>query len=500
MPPFSPRVGGLPGGLTPGFAAPMPPSEWTFAWNGFMSASAQYGINHRQMPAPGQSSTVFHVPPQTVDEYQSFVGTSAMPGQWVAMNFKYGNRDVAALITLSTWNPSEPTTYYALGSQNFIQNAYITYDLPAAGRLKTHATFGYFYNNYGNLGQYGPGIYQSPITGGPRGVGEDVLAEIQLSPSLMLTIEEGFMGNRSGHAPSGTTPAGANNASDPLYPASFIPNLHVGIIKSGTYVWRANLHALYNFAMDDTVQRNCFLQVSPGSPPGTPGTFMCQRNTDNMVTRGVDESYIPDGHITVLGADASVSHPIWGLLGVGAAHIDAVNAYLLRGLLTYGGEGQPLTERWLGLETNGTGSVDVAGINYQASLGRIVSAPLPIDPNGPDVILNAGAIVAVSHTTNPVFDGRVRYKFGLDALYSFLPWMSAGARFDHVVPTSKDSGETFNVLLTRLVFKTDWASRESISLIYARWFYGPRTHPEFSVLQQPWLDDQLVALNVNMWW
>jgi hypothetical protein len=82
--------------------------------------------------------------------------------------------------------------------------------------------------------------------------------------------------------------------------------------------------------------------------------------------------------------------------------------------------------------------------------------------------------------------------------------MAIGGRVDHVAPNSKDSAETFNVVAGRLVFKTDWQSRESIMLLYARWFYGDHTHPEYSSLTNnlplPRLDDQLIALNVNIWW
>ena len=79
-----------------------------------------------------------------------------------------------------------------------------------------------------------------------------------------------------------------------------------------------------------------------------------------------------------------------------------------------------------------------------------------------------------------------------------------GGRLDHVAPNSHDSTENFQVAAGRLVFKTDWQSRESIMLVYAKWFYGDHTHPEYSSLTNnlplPRLDDQLIALNVNIWW
>ena len=72
---------------------------------------------------------------------------------------------------------------------------------------------------------------------------------------------------------------------------------------------------------------------------------------------------------------------------------------------------------------------------------------------------------------------------------------------DRVVPSSKDSEETFHVLAGRLQFKSDWTSRDAIQLIYARWFYGSRTRNEGTGERTPdRLDDELFALNFNMWW
>ena len=490
MPPQAPRVGALPGGLTPGFSAPMPANDWTFQWTGFMNVTAQFGINERPATADGQRTTVFHVPPQVIDEYQSFVGTSTMPGSWVQMNFRYGNRDVAANLTLSTWNPSQPTTFYQLGSQGFVNNAYITYNIPAIGKLRLRTNLGYFFYNYGNLGQYTAGMYQMPYVGGARGVGALLIAEYPLTPEVALFAEEGFMGNRNGRSPAGNAPANPNSNVDPSLPASYVQHLHVGVTRKTDYMLKLALHWMFNFAQDDRVQYDV-----NGNPLH-----------DNMVTRGIDESHVPDGRINVLGVDASLSHPIYGLLAIGGSHVNARDAWPLRGLVTFGGEGRDLTERWLGVDTGGTGQVDVVGLNWSASLGRILSGDKPFDANGPDLLLNAGAVYAVSRTPSlcgdapACFDNRQRYKFGVDGLYAFLPYMSAGVRIDRVVPNTKDASENFEVLAARLIFKTNWQSRESIMLLYAKWFYGTNTHAENSSVVVPRLDDQLVALNVNIWW
>jgi len=74
MSPYSPRTPGFRGGVTPGYGAPGPSTDWTFRWTGFFTASLQTSENHRVDRARGQSKTVLHVPPQTIDEYASLCG------------------------------------------------------------------------------------------------------------------------------------------------------------------------------------------------------------------------------------------------------------------------------------------------------------------------------------------------------------------------------------------------------------------------------------------
>jgi hypothetical protein len=481
MSPWTPAVGASAGGLLPGYAAPTPGHDWTFQIHGFLSASGQFGINHRLNPGWGQSATVVHTLPQTIEEYASFLSTNTQPGQWVAFNTSYGNRDVTANVSLTTWNPTDPTTFYQIGTQAFINDAYLSYNLAPISKLRTRAMVGYFYRNFGVLGTYGSlGMYQNAIAGSARGIGQDVSVEYPLTPTLDLLLEEGLAGNRNGHAPAGTAPAGPNSNVDPLLPSSYTAHLHAGVLSSGDTVIRAQLHFFYNWAQDDLAQ----------FPAGMP---------DNQITRAINETNIPDSHIAVFSGDVNVTHPIWGHFAFAASHISGYYAWPLRGLFSFTNEGQQLAERWLGVNNGGTGTVDVAAFEYNASLGRILSQPIPFDANGPDLVLTLGGVVATSHSDDTVYNGRIRQKYGADLLYRFVSFLSAGLRVDHVAPNSKDSQETFNVVAARLVFKTDWQSRENITLLYAKWFYGADTHNEYSSVGPPRLDDQLISLNVNMW-
>jgi hypothetical protein len=506
--PSVPRVGALPGGLTAGFGAPTPLTQWSFRWSGFLNDSFQSSIGRRMTTGPEQTSTVFHIPPVTVDEYASFLGTSTMPGQWIALNMAYGNPIVSANIAINTWNPTEPTTYYQIGSQNFVNEAYLRFDIPPLGELKARALVGYFYTNYGAIAQYGLGMYTNPLIALVRGVGENVAGEYRLTPTVRLLLEEGFMGNRNGKIPDGTIADAGNGTANPGLPAAWVAHLHVGLVRDGTPTLKVQLHLLTNWAQDDRVQCQ---NASTLAPAGIP----C---FDNPTTHEVNESSVPNAHLTVVGLDASVNTTSRGYLGFGASYTTGKSAFPLRGMATFGGEGQPLTDRWWGTQTGGTGGLYAAGVNYTVSLGRLMSAPLPFRSDGPDLLLNAGAVLAyttddtqtVSGATNPgalpsaadPFNHRLRYKLGVDALYTTLSWLAAGVRVDRVAPSSKDSEQTFYVLAPRLVFRTNWIARESITLLYARWFYGPNTHPDASSIVAPdgRLDDQLIALNVNMWW
>jgi hypothetical protein len=503
--PYSPRVGSLPGGVTPGYGAPMPPGGWTFRFTGFLSASFQASLAKRAVAAPDQHNIVFHVLPQTVDEYASFLGTSTMPGQWVALDFSYGKDVVTANVSMNTWNPTDPSTYYQIGSQYFLNNMYLQFEVPPLAGYHIHTRAGYFYGPYGGLGQYGLGMYTNAIIGLPRGVGETTLVDYTLRSGIKLTLEHGIMGNRNGHVPNGVIPSagnGGNTSVNPVFPSAWIHHLHLGAQMTGEYSVRGTLHYMTNWAQDERGQ------CTP--PPG----MVC----DNPTSRAVNEAYIKDGRIDVYGFDAFVQHGTWGALGVAGSYTRGQNASLLHGLSTFGGEGLVLSNRWWGDSTSATGKLFAAGLNYSGSLGRIVTAPAPFSSDGPDITLNLGFVLAytltdptpLSGTTDPAayqldqdtFNHRLRYKFGAEAIYSVAYWLSFALRGDRVAPTSKDAGETFYVVAPRVIFKTNWMTREQIVLIYGHWFYGPRTHPEASSLLPTdiGLDSNLVALNVNMWW
>ena len=306
MSPYAPSVGALPGGMTPGFQAPMPPNEWTFNFTGFMNISAQFGLSDRPNPAPARATCSRAA--AVVEDYQSFVSTTTAPGNWVQMNFRYGNRDVTANLTLSTWNPSAPTTYYQLGSQNSVNNAFLTYNIPPIGKLRLRATLGYFFNNYGNLGPYTAGIYQMPYVGGARGIGELLTGEYPLTPRLRCSPRTVSWATATA-ARRPAIPPRIRTTTRPAARASYVHHLHVGLTRKTENMLSSQLHWMFNFAQDDRLQFDV---------DGTP-------MNDNMVTRSIDESHIPDAPSGVRLRRLLVP-PGYGLLAIGGSRIDAHDA------------------------------------------------------------------------------------------------------------------------------------------------------------------------------
>lgn len=479
MSPHVPNNDAFAGGVTPEFGAPKSVEDWSFKYSGYMNLSLQPSIYKRHNVLQGQNAWAFHTPPMTIDEYASFTSTATIPGNWVNLNFQYGNSKVKAVMSIDTWNPSSPTTYYQLGSQYFINNAYLSYTPQTIAGVRLGVNAGMFAVSYGNLSRYGSGIYVNQIAGLLRGIGEVVMAEYDLTDKLTLTAEHGIMTPRNGRVPDNIISGPVNGYIRPTWPAAWVHHAHAGFVLKTEPRLQVQAHYIKNWAQDERVQM----------------AF------DNPVTRQMNETDIRDGSISIYAADARLISETYGYLAAGIAYLDMKYAYPIKGVLTYGGDGENLSDRWLGLPANGTGQMLVTAINYGASLGKIVAAPRQFAGDGPDIAINAGFHWATTRQDFEAWNRRNRYKGGIDALYTFLRNVGVGARVDAVIPNSKDMDETFYVLATRIQLKTDWTSREQINLIYARWFYGSHTRNEGTGERTPErLDSQLLALNFNIWW
>src|SRR5512133_3196994 len=479
MSPYTPETTALPGGVTPSYGVPKSAQDWSFRYSGFMTVSLQPSLYERRNPTAQQSKWAWHTPPMTIDEWYSFTSTNTQPNNWVNMKFEYGNSKVTTHLSFDTWNPTDPTSYYQIGSQYFINNAYVDYHPFSVGNFRLSIRAGMNTQSYGMLARYVPGIYVNPLIGVLRGIGETVSAEYELTDKLVLTLEHGVMTARNGKIANNIISGPVNGYNRPTWPAAWVHHAHAGVVYKSDKRLELQFQYHQNWSQDERVQRA----------------------EDNPVTRQMDESNIPDGRITILGVDARMISDVWGYLAAGVSYLDAKHAFPLKGVMTYGGDGEYLSDRFLGVPSDGTGQLFVAAINYGVSLGKIVAHPQPFAGDGPDIQINTGFHWATTRQGYANWNARNRYKGGIDAIYTFLRQVGIGARFDTGVPNSKDMDETFYVLATRLQLKTDWNSREQIQLIYAKWFFGSHTRNEGTGERTPErLDSQMVALNFNMWW
>ncbi len=477
--PAAPAVGGLPGPTTAGYGAPMPPNEWTFTFSGFLTVSSQLSLDHRPLPAAGQSERVTHVLPETIDTYAYFTSTNALPGNWANLRFQYGNSKVSVNFSIDTYNPSAPTTFYQLGSQYFINNAFLSYSPAPLAGFNLNFQIGRFNLNHGSLGQYGNGMYVNVLGANMQGIGLRTLATRSINPKWELYLEHNLMQSRDGTIPFNVVRNQNNGWRRPLWVGSVMHGVHAGFnIRSEPRV-EVRARQLVEFAFDDRLEREF----------------------DDPGTREVDETSLGDPSITIYGADVKILDDTFGVLGVGASYNVFNDAFPLRGLQTYAGIGEDLTQRFLGTPSGGNGALFVAGVNYDASIGKVVSYPQKFDGQGRDLLLQTSFHYTRTESDFDGFDGRQRYKGALDLEYVFHEYMSVAGRADRVVPDSREKEQSFWVVAPRFVMRTSWSSRMYFTVKYVKWFLGEKTRNEGAGERDPaQLDDELFAVNMNMWW
>jgi hypothetical protein len=488
--PSAPIGPALPGMMTVPFSAPDEESDWQFNFKGYMSASFRASQNSRELTVGGQSGTTLHAAPRIPDAYGMFGGTNVTPGSWVELNFEYGNSIVTSHVKLTTWKPSSATGFTESNSQNFVNEAYLTFKIPPLGALNLNWTVGAFRNAYGGLGQYGVGQYNAAIIGEPFGVGETLTASYDLSDTYSLQLEHGFMG-RLTKTPTGAQPANEYSATSSALPSSWVNHAHVGLALKGSIPLVMGLHYLNNFSADDRDQK------------------------DDPQTYYLDESHRPDAHLTVIGADVRMINNHLGNFGLAVSHAEAKNAELLTGMVFFGAfTGDQATQRYFGphprnangtsINGSGTGSMTVAGGEYNLSWGKLLHYPEEFWGEGPDLITSVFFAAAAVTSQDPDFDKIKMYKLGTEVTYRFLPWVGISGRYDHVSPNSRDTHENFEVFSPKILLKTDWNSHELVTLSYTRWLYGRDTHAQFpndfTRTGQDRLDKQMFAIHFGMWW
>lgn len=468
--PSAPQATAIAGGVTPAFGQPsQSSSDWVFDIHGLLLLPLRVGINERENPQAGQKSTVLHTPPVTPGDLETFEHTGTTPDPWAQLNFSYGNRDVTATVIIAARTISNANSYFDPSDQLGINDAFITFHPKSEGKAKYNVHVGAFANRYGIMGEYDLGRYGTPTLARLGGMGATGTGSFELSDTVQLSTEIGVMGQLN-KTPVGVEPAGWNGYSDPNAGTSFVGHAHaaLGLGESVT----VGAHAMSAFAQDDRA------------------TTTTQK----------------DGRISVYGADLRLSMHRYGHFYFGYGLTDAKTSRsvssVIQVLNARGGLG--LMREYFGLESEGTGQLNTFSAEYDLSLGNLLRYPNTYDGEGPDFVISGFGIGTAVNSPVPTADGVFKLKYGTELTYSFIKWMGAGLRYDRVLPDTKDSTQTHAIISPRLIFKSDWASRDQVTLQYSGYLYGSNSAPVVGTppAKDPTVkpDNHVVSLTASMWW
>lgn len=468
--PSAPNVGALPGGVAPAYGQKATGAgDWRFDFHGFFTMPLVAGINTREDPDPGDSETVLHAPPLVPDDKETFPHTGVVPTPYAQLNFSYGNNIITGNVQLLAEQPTVSQGYFDPPSQAGINDVFLKIEPYMADNVNLDLYFGAFSNRYGRMGEYDQGRYGTPLIASTNGVGETAVATLAITPELTLALEQGIQG-QSNSAPADLTPAGWNDFADPDVGASFLNHVHAGINYRGLAT--LGLHYMRAFSQDD----------------GAAGPLQA------------------DGGISVFGSDLRLSLGRFGHLYLGFAYTDADNAgtvgRIIEVLNTRGGPG--LIENYLGDQSAGNGSLTTFGGQYDLSIGRLVSYPVPFYGDGPDLFVSAFGLGTLVKSDDTRYDDLTKLKLGGMATYSLLSWLAASLRYDRVDPNLDETRYSFAVISPQVIFRTDWQSSDQIVLSYSHWLNGSLTTvrtgypPQEDVTAIP--DEDVVSLSASMWW
>ena len=486
--PTTPQIASLPGGTTPAYGQrSMSEGEWRFDFHGLVTAPLAIGIGSRANPQPDQSSTTLHTPPGVPDDIDTFSHTGVVPTTYAQLNFSEGSSLVSVNMSILARQANASTSFLEPASQVGINDLFVSL-LPKTDRLRMQVLVGAFTSRYGATGEWDEGRYGTPLIARISGVGQNASLRTRLG-GFVLMAEEGLVG-QSNKAGSTTTPDIWNDFANPSEGSSFVAHGHVGGSAIHNMV-NLGLHYLHAWSQDDRANNG----ISTTTPTG-------------MVISGQ-----PDARLDIVAGDLRLNLNRFGHFYGAASYVKAKDVTTLSRIIqvlnTRGGPG--LIQNYLGPNSNGNGNLTIIGGQYDLSIGKLVSYPIPFSGDGPDLFVSVFGILTHVNSDDHFFDQNGRYydgvtkwKLGGEATYSVLPWLALSGRYDKVVPDTQDLTQGFAVVSPRIILRSDWQSTDQIVIQYSHWFNGANTlirvgdPPMENITFLP--DKDMITLSATMWW
>ncbi|MGA7741892.1 MAG: hypothetical protein WBV96_25950 [Polyangia bacterium] len=426
--------------------SPAESKEFVLDFHGYLLLPATVGVHERPAevlqaasdvqsqvagsPQPQASGTVLHSPPLLAQDLRSFEYTAAVPTPWVQLNFVYGNSTVSGTVIMAATTLTDAAGYYDMVDQLGVNDAFITANLTKYFHFPFQLHVGAYTGRYGAMGTYDAGRYATPLIARTNTIGENITTGYKLG-DFFLVLEQG-LGGQLGRPPVGLVPAAWNDFVDANVGATFVNQAHLGI--DYRRFARLGFHYLMAWTQDD--------QVKGGQ--------------------------VPNGRITVLGGDLSLTAGRFGHLYLGTVYTKATNAATVSGAIEIlNARGGPeLMAQYLGPNSNGYGSLTTFGAQYDLSISRLVFDKLYTGMS-PDVLISLFTIGTSVSSQDPNYDGVFKVKAGGEVTYLMISWLGVSERFDHVRLHGSDSKQAFSIFSSRLLFHTGWRSRDEIALQYS---------------------------------
>lgn len=486
--------------------------EWTFDYHGYLRAPFSFGIGARdnrycldpsgngvtrqcadnETPtADGQSGTTFHSPLVPDGQYLSWQYSGHQKGSWAEMFFSMGNDVVSGTLAIqgfqftdASWKNN--TAQFGIG-QGWVEfNSDLGYE-----NIRFNAKAGSFWGRYGMAGKYDAGEYDTYLFGRTHAMGAASRVEIGLDDEYTLGVEGGLGGRRP----------------DP------------SIFNRARFTMLAHAHADINW-VDEVQFSGHFLHSFSQSEQGIMvegaaqdeafgGTSLRPNGGPLLYAENTVDDTTPDGKLSTWGFDARLDLDMAGYLYAGFSQIRAKTAFTVAPAIEvmhsfgggeftggvidnylespfcanhgYGDVAPGIPQNLSGTCSNGSGTVNNLLAQYEIRL-----ANFGLFEGGQDLKMKFfGMMNFISVDDSAAFandplkddhsqDGTRKLKFGGDFEYFALPWLSAGLRADRLQPHSKVPEQSFTVVSPRITFRSDFVTREAVTIQYTRYFYEQR--------------------------
>lgn len=448
----------------------LPPSDAkgnVFDFHGYLMLPTYVGVHKRTNPGPGQSGTVLHTPPLVPQDLRRFEYTGVLAKPWMQLNFLYGNQTVYATAILVGTSAMDSAGYHDVTEQMGVSDAFLTANLSKTFGFPFELRVGAMNGRYGAMGGWDAGRYGTPLIARTNTIGETITLGYQLG-NFHLVLEQG-LGGQLGRPPVGMVAEGWNDFADSNVGSTFVNQVHVGAAYAG--LAKLGLHYVTAWTQDD---------VNGGGK-------------------------LPNGRITVLGADMHLTGGRAGHLFLGGSWTKATNAATVSGAIEIlNARGGPeLIANYLGEKSGGNGSLTTVGAQYDVSVARLVFGDL-YKGESPDVRISLFGVATKIESNDADRDGVLNIKGGAEATYLPLSWFGLSGRFDHVRLHGDDSKQAFTMYTSRLLFHPGWKDRGQLALQYTRFIYGsgvlvkngypPRLDPTVNP------DKDVISLSGTYWW